>query len=56
MRVKLVTRALKGCRGQAQAAIDRSACERVRSLLVEVTVEQTVIKSPLTTPGGACPN
>ncbi len=45
--------------GSARAfalAIDRSACERVRSLLVEVTVEQTVIKSPLTTPGGACPN
>lgn len=37
-------------------ALDTAACERVRSLLVEVTVEQTVIKSPLTTPGGACPN
>lgn len=45
--------------GSARAfslALDPPACERVRSLLVEVTVEQTVIRSPLTTPVGACPN
>ncbi len=36
--------------------LDKPACERVRSLLVEVTVGETVLKSPLTTPGGACPN
>lgn len=45
--------------GSARAfslTLDPPGCERVRSLLVEVTVEQTVIKSPLTTPGGACPN
>ena len=36
--------------------LDRPACERVRSLLVEVTVGETVLKSPLTTPGGACAN
>lgn len=34
--------------------LERPACERVRSLLVEVQVGETVIKSPLTTPGGAC--
>lgn len=34
--------------------IDRPACEKVRSLLVEVTIGQTVLKGPLTTPGGAC--
>ena len=37
-------------------AIDKPACERVRSLLVEITVGETVLKSPLTTPGGACAN
>jgi fimbrial chaperone protein len=36
--------------------LDRPACERVRSVLVEVTVGDTVLKSPLTTPGGACPS
>jgi len=34
--------------------LDRPACEQVRSLLVEVSVGETVLKSPLTTPGGAC--
>lgn len=34
--------------------LDRPRCERVRSLLVEVTIGQTLLKSPLTTPGGAC--
>jgi fimbrial chaperone protein len=37
-------------------ALDTPACERVRSLLVEVAIGETVLKSPLTTPGGACPN
>lgn len=37
-------------------AIDKPACERVRSLLVEITVGDAVLKSPLTTPGGACAN
>jgi fimbrial chaperone protein len=36
--------------------LDRPACEHVRSLLVEVSVGETVLKSPLTTPGGACAN
>ncbi len=30
------------------------ACEKVRSVLIEVRVGETTIKSPLTTPGGAC--
>ena len=34
--------------------LDTPACERVGSLLIEVTVGETVLKSPLTTPGGAC--
>lgn len=34
--------------------LERPACETVRSLLVEVTIGQTVLKGPLTTPGGAC--
>jgi fimbrial chaperone protein len=34
--------------------IERPGCEKVRSLLVEVTIGQTVLKAPLTTPGGAC--
>jgi fimbrial chaperone protein len=37
-------------------ALDKPACERVRSLLVEVVIGEAVVKSPLTTPGGACPN
>jgi len=37
-------------------ALDKPACERIRSLLIEVTVGETVLKSPLTTPGGACPD
>lgn len=37
-------------------ALDTPGCERVRSLLVEVAIGETVLKSPLTTPGGACPN
>jgi fimbrial chaperone protein len=32
----------------------RPACEKVRNLLVEVTIGPTVLKGPLTTPGGAC--
>ena len=35
--------------------LERPACERVRNLLVEVRIGETVLKSPLTTPGGACP-
>ncbi len=45
--------------GSARAftlTLDRPSCDRVRSLLVEVTVGDTVLKSPLTTPGGACAN
>jgi fimbrial chaperone protein len=34
--------------------LERPACEKVRSLLVEVTIGQTVLRGPLTTPGGAC--
>ena len=34
--------------------LDRPACDRVRNLLVEVNIGQTVLKGPLTTPGGAC--
>ena len=34
--------------------ISRPECEKVRSLLVEVTIGQTILKGPLTTPGGAC--
>jgi hypothetical protein len=36
--------------------LDRPGCERVRSLLVEVRVGETVLKSPLAAPGGACPD
>lgn len=36
--------------------LDRPACERVRSLLVEVRIGETILKSPLATPGGACPD
>jgi fimbrial chaperone protein len=35
--------------------LERPACEKVRSLLIEVTIGETTIRSPLTTPGGACP-
>lgn len=34
--------------------IERPQCEKVRSLLVEVQIGETTLKSPLTTPGGAC--
>jgi fimbrial chaperone protein len=34
--------------------LPRPACDKVRSLLVEVTIGQTLLKGPLTTPGGAC--
>lgn len=34
--------------------LDKPACERVRSVLIEVAIGNTVLKSPLTTPGGAC--
>jgi fimbrial chaperone protein len=34
--------------------IERPACENVRSLLIEVQIGETTLKSPLTTPGGAC--
>jgi fimbrial chaperone protein len=34
--------------------LERPQCERIGSLLVEVNIGQTVIKGPLTTPGGAC--
>jgi fimbrial chaperone protein len=34
--------------------LERPACARVRSLLVEVTIGETTLKGPLTTPGGAC--
>ena len=34
--------------------VERPACDKVRSLLVEVTIGQTRLKGPLTTPGGAC--
>jgi fimbrial chaperone protein len=34
--------------------LPRPACDKVRSLLVEVTIGQTQLKGPLTTPGGAC--
>jgi fimbrial chaperone protein len=47
---------LAGTARAFELAFDMPACERVRSVLVEVTVERTVIKSPLTTPGGACPH
>lgn len=36
--------------------LERPACERVRSLLVEVRIGETVLKGPLATPGGACPD
>jgi len=45
--------------GSARAfslTLDTPACDRIRSLLVEVAIGETVLKSPLTTPGGACPN
>ena len=34
--------------------IERPQCEKVRSLLIEVQIGETTLKSPLTTPGGAC--
>lgn len=34
--------------------IERPQCEKVRSLLIEVHIGETTLKSPLTTPGGAC--
>ena len=36
--------------------IPKPACERVRSVLIEVRIGETLLKSPLTTPGGACAN
>lgn len=36
--------------------LDRPACETVRSVLIEVAIGETVLKAPLTTPGGACPD
>jgi fimbrial chaperone protein len=34
--------------------VPRPECERVRSLLVEVHIGDTLVKGPLTTPGGVC--
>ena len=45
---------LAGGTREFAVALARPACETVRSLLVEITIGQTVLKSPLTTPGGAC--
>ena len=45
---------LAGTARSFSMALDAPACGRVGSLLVEVTVGETVLKSPLTTPGGAC--
>jgi fimbrial chaperone protein len=46
---------LAGTTRAFSVALDRPACERVRSLLVEVRIGETFLKSPLATPGGACP-
>jgi len=35
--------------------LERPACEKVRSLLIEVKIAETTLKAPLSTPGGACP-
>jgi fimbrial chaperone protein len=37
-----------------EVELEAPACADVRSLLIEVRIGQTVLKSPLTTPGGAC--
>ena len=37
-----------------EVELEAPACASVRSLLIEVRIGQTLLKSPLTTPGGAC--
>ena len=45
---------LAGGTREFAVTLERPACEAVRSLLVEIVIGQTLLKSPLTTPGGAC--
>lgn len=46
---------LAGSTRPFSVALAAPACERVRSVLIEVAIGETVLKAPLTTPGGACP-
>jgi fimbrial chaperone protein len=45
---------LAGGAREFSVKLPRPSCDKVRSLLVEVTIGQTALKGPLTTPGGAC--
>jgi fimbrial chaperone protein len=46
---------LAGGHRRFELSLAAATCARVRSALVEVKVGDTLLKAPLTTPGGACP-